>query len=212
MICTYLIRHLTSGLFYIGSTDSFCRRQINHLSKLRRGEHYNKLLQYAYDLDKNLKWETIEFETRELAAEHEYKLIRDYSNDPNMVNVIGAPASLETKEKMKAAWTEDRKEDRRTEVEKYWTEDFYKNKSVSMTGTKASVETKEKMSAQRKGSVKSITWAAEMAKRISKAVIIDGIEYPSKASAAKQLGLAVKTLDHRIKSTNPKFVGYVLKV
>ena len=212
MICTYLIRHETSGLFYIGSTDSFYRRQINHLSKLRRGEHYNRLLQYAYDLDKNITWETIEFETRDQAAEHEYKLIREHSDDPKMVNVIGAPARPETKEKMKAAWTEDRKEERRVEVEKYWTDDFYKNKSLAMTGTKASLETKEKMSAQRKGSKKSVEWAAEMAKRISKAIIIDGVEYPSKAAASKHLGIPEKTLGHRIKSSNPKFEGYVLKV
>jgi hypothetical protein len=57
----YRLVDLTTGCQYIGSAIDLERRGLNHFAALRRGNHYNKKLQIAYDLNP----ESIEFEILE---------------------------------------------------------------------------------------------------------------------------------------------------
>lgn len=67
-------------------------------------------------------------------------------------------------------------------------------------GKTHSDEVKRKLSEQKKGVV------PVNAQR----VVIDGVEYQSATKASRQLGIPLPTVVYRIKSTNPKFVGYQL--
>jgi hypothetical protein len=51
MIGTYEIAHLPSGRAYVGSSDNVTRRLRAHRGLLRRGEHFNRALQEAWDRD-----------------------------------------------------------------------------------------------------------------------------------------------------------------
>lgn len=50
MACIYKIENLVNGKFYIGSTIRESRVRMNeHFSRLKRGEHCNKILQRSYN-------------------------------------------------------------------------------------------------------------------------------------------------------------------
>lgn len=69
-------------------------------------------------------------------------------------------------------------------------------------GKQHSDETKRLLSEKRKGILPSN----------AQAVIINGVEYISATEASRQLGIPLPTITFRIKSVNPKFVGYKLAV
>ena len=67
-------------------------------------------------------------------------------------------------------------------------------------GKQHSDETKRLLSERMKGNVPAN----------AQTVIIDGVEYVSATEASRQLGIPLPTVTFRIKSANPKFVGYQL--
>lgn len=70
-----------------------------------------------------------------------------------------------------------------------------KNPFYGRTHTEA---TKKILSEKRKGNIPTNARKVE----------VDGIEYPSVSSAARNLGVSKGTIIHRIKSPNPKFITY----
>ena len=58
----YKITNIKNGKFYLGSTKDFTRRQGDHFRDLKNGDHINKHLQNAFNLDgeENFKFEIIE--------------------------------------------------------------------------------------------------------------------------------------------------------
>lgn len=49
----YKITNTANGKIYVGSTNNFSKRRLNHFSLLSRGKHHNVILQRIYDKDKN---------------------------------------------------------------------------------------------------------------------------------------------------------------
>lgn len=49
MSCIYIIKNILSNKLYVGKTYCFEKRKNSHLSKLRRGNHFNKHLQHSYN-------------------------------------------------------------------------------------------------------------------------------------------------------------------
>ena len=79
----YAIRNLINGKVYIGSTtDSFRNRWNNHKKRLKKGTHYNKHLQSAYNKygKDNLVFQIIEITQPENAVEREGYYIKFYNS------------------------------------------------------------------------------------------------------------------------------------
>ena len=59
----YIIRNKINGKFYLGSTNNYHKRRINHFSQLRCNKHHSIHLQRAYDKYKENSFEFILIET-----------------------------------------------------------------------------------------------------------------------------------------------------
>ena len=89
----YIIRHVVSGCFYIGSTQNFRNRYSEHNSGLRTGTHHSKKLQELYNEDKTLTWSVIvvgsninDTELRSKAYDIEQELLTKHQDDPALIN------------------------------------------------------------------------------------------------------------------------------
>ena len=83
----YILRFVNLGLLYVGSTDNFARRKIEHLGMLSKGTHY-KSLQQAYREDKNVIFEFFPISDREEAFYKEQELITLYSQSGRLLNRV----------------------------------------------------------------------------------------------------------------------------
>jgi len=86
-IAVYMIADEISKKFYIGSTGDLKRRLQEHKYELKAQTHHNKKLQELYDSGVKLKIHPIKIETIEKAKELEDFLLKQNTNNPNMLNV-----------------------------------------------------------------------------------------------------------------------------
>lgn len=89
IIAVYIITDETTRKFYIGSTSDFKRRKQEHIYELRVGTHANFRLQELYNANKNLvlKFIHFELETIEQAKELEDLMLKECSDNPNLLNI-----------------------------------------------------------------------------------------------------------------------------
>lgn len=181
MIGTYIIRHPSTGVFYIGSTGNFKQRKIMHSCRLKTGVHSNKKLQESYNLDPVIEWEFTPLPELQVARATEERLIRDNANNDLITNVVFVRGhTQESKDLMSA---------------------------VKIGGVHT-VETKEKMSSARLGASKDPDWVERIATKVRKRVVVDGVEYDSLTSTATAYGISLQLVAYRINSISPKYAGW----
>lgn len=84
----YLITHVKSGCYYIGSSKSIARRFAQHRGDLKTGRHGNVVLQEAYNDDPELRFAILaNCSTREEAYQIENDYILANAEDPAMCNI-----------------------------------------------------------------------------------------------------------------------------
>ncbi len=143
----YMIRCKTTLKIYVGSTGvSFFYRKTSHYGSLKKGKHYNKYLQYAWDKhggEKGFEFLIVEVCPTDLCYKREqywldyyrsYEGEFGYNSNRNAIGMRGMKHSEETKAKM-------RKSSRRLKH----TEETKKKISESKKGTVNSPEAIEKM-------------------------------------------------------------------
>lgn len=110
--CAYVLTHVPSGCFYVGSTSNPKRRLKEHLTSLKKGDHHCVKLQTLYNQAPTVKiTECFITDTREDAYDLEQGLLDARCDDPNLLNVaknarhswLGLNHSEETKQKIGAA-------------------------------------------------------------------------------------------------------------
>lgn len=167
----YIIRHRATGVFYVGNTKNFRKRQLEHINALKGNYHYAKRLQAEYALDAEMDWTFAECFNKADAIELESVLIKCNKGNPLLCNVsqAGIPESEETRLR----------------------------KSLAHMGNTHSDATRAKMSASRTGVPHPSPWLAE-ARRIP--VVIDGQTYRSATEAAIAFNVSSKTIANRANS------------
>lgn len=85
----YILTHVASGKFYIGSTSNVHKRIQRHFNELNNSKHHNVLLQECYNESKTLELRTLgPFKDRQSAYDFESKLITRALNDVKLLNIL----------------------------------------------------------------------------------------------------------------------------
>lgn len=215
----YILTHIKSGDFYIGSTGDFKSRRQKHIGALNRNKHSNPNLQRRYNEDKELSFSIFIANDREDAYKMEQELINKYKNDKKCLNVgldvrapnLGKKFSDITRAKIasrkgilhhaygKKFSEEHKRKISQSNLGKINTIESIEKNRLAHLGKKASEETKTKMSIYRTG--KYLGKDNPHAQTVS----IDGIIYNTVKEACENLKIAKSTLWRRI---NYKELGY----
>lgn len=209
MIGVYIIRHPASGMFYIGSTGDYTRRQVVHMSQLRTGTHTNVHLQAAYNSDPNITWEFIPTNTREEAYASEQSMIQSYFGHANIANIIYArPRPEEHRAAIAESWTDERRAQHSQMLAECWTDEKRAAMASAKMGTTHNQETINKMSDTRTGMTKTPEWVDKIADSRRVGIIVDGVAYRSATEAAIAHNTSPTTVLHRARNPNPKFQNW----
>ena len=85
----YLLRHSSTGLYYVGSSKHAVSRFKRHLRDLKLGNHANSRLQKAYNENQEVTLAILEnFAERDQAYRAEERYINARKNDPKMCNIL----------------------------------------------------------------------------------------------------------------------------
>jgi predicted GIY-YIG superfamily endonuclease len=91
----YILHHQQSGKVYVGSAKKLLQRLAGHMYHLRKGIHYNKSFQEAYNQSPTLEPVFLQFETRDEAFTAEQAILDTYYPQGVLFNYsINARASL----------------------------------------------------------------------------------------------------------------------
>lgn len=187
----YILTHVPTGRFYIGSTCNLYNRINTHLSNLRHGKHHVALLQEVFsgDLDMSLQIQTTPCRDTAYSAEQEL-LDRHHSNR------LCCNAHDATHGNWKRGMPEERRRHLSNSRMGHEVPEHVRDAvRRANTGSKRGPETIRKMQEAR--ARQPVTWASP--------VIVNGVRYESRNEAAAALGINSTTLRTRIRSTDPKW-------
>lgn len=214
----YLLKHVPSNKFYVGSSGGIKQRLINHRSALRNNKHYCKPLQAFYNEDPSSIEECIILVSdREMAFELEQFIIDDAAASGLLLNVSpdaktpykGLKHSEETRQKITASRIGELNPNygkRMSDATKQKIAQAITGEANHFYGKTHSEESREKI---RDAVLQRI--AAGTFKTNQRKVVVDGVEYNSVKEAAQALGISSPTLVGRIKKTSPRWSGYQYK-
>lgn len=208
----YILYHFSTNKFYVGSTANIPARVSNHTANLKRGSHKNKPLQDAYLEDPSHMFFIQPTGSLELAQQLEQNTVEHFKDSGCLFNVAINDVLLTRKDVKLTA-------------------EHIETLRLSNVGRVVGDETRERMRQSHLGhrnSDESITKQANSLKqfyessegketkrlailKISKPVVIDGVEYASLSEAARALDTTGPVIRFRIESNNPKFRDYVFK-
>lgn len=210
-IGAYSIEHVESGMMYHGSTGNLYRRVIEHQKSLKNGTHRNIKLQEVFNDGGSLTLHFYPTNTREEAFDLEQRLM-DTADRSKVFN-----STLNARNPMAGMWDNPTYKDRfsksrignnnalGTRHTDEWKEQA-RNRMLGNnhhSGHKHSAETRKKMSEAHVGRTRT---PEEIRKstlgRIRGAVLINGIEYESRAEAARVLGMSHEGVNKRCRSDN----------
>ena len=192
----YTITHRPTGRFYVGSTGNLQARILSHKSNLRRAVHNNQKLQEVVTSIDDLVIVVDITDTLESARDKEQRLLDTHLGDPNCCNVGTGARSL---------WVEG------TVPEELRAQTGARSKGNSYA--KGHVVSEEARDAVRRANT-GLKRSDEVKARMSaantnvRAVVVNGVEYPSIRKMAIALGLHPDTARSRILSTNPEFCNW----
>ncbi|MNN29467.1 GIY-YIG catalytic domain protein [compost metagenome] len=218
----YALHHDKSGRTYVGSTGNLYARMSQHRTDLKRGVHKNPNLQEAFNDDPKFSMSFMATESKEQAVEIEQHLITTHHSSGRLLNIAtdainpgaGQVISDEQKEKLRSAtqqqFSDPEYRQRHSEIIKQkWEDPEYRQKN---TGRVLSEESIAKVSDSVKQNWTDPSYREQQVNRlnspehremlvaaVSKPVVVDGVDYPSNAEAARQLGLKPSTLRARLK-------------
>lgn len=194
----YLIKNITNGKCYVGSSIHLELRQKEHFAALASNRHINKHLQNAYNKYGRSSFEFEIVETipiseniKELLLEREQFWIDNLKPDYNILLVAGSTLGFHHSEETKKKISESTKGVKKSEEHAKHIREAQKGKTL----------TEEHIENLKKGYQKRTN------KSPHKAIIsIDGVIYNSIKEASEQTGVKYNTIQKRL--VNPKFSNY----
>lgn len=180
----YMLTHVLSGRFYIGSSSNLYFRTKYHEHKLRVGTHEVTALQSDYNQDSDIVFKYWITDTEEQARRTEEELVSFYWTDVNLYNQAYLIPG----------------------VGRRFTEEQRQEHSARLKNIPRSDEAKERMAVAQRLSWKkgNRTWT-EGGGKAKRPVEINGKIYASISEAARQLDLIHMTVLKRVQSTSHKF-------
>ncbi len=168
----YQIENQVNGNRYIGSAINLKCRHTQHFSDLRYQRHYNSHLQAAFLKygEAAFVFSVLEYTEPPALIEREQHYLNMFAPEYNILPIAGSPlgrsCSLETRAKMSAAWTVERRQAKADRQRgSHHTEETRRRMSKAHTGKTLSQAARQKLSAAQKGRHHS----AESKQKMSKA-------------------------------------------
>lgn len=206
---TYAIIHSESNRAYVGSTDNYYRRMTQHATNLRRNTHPNKHLQDAYNQSPNLEFRYSKAASKEDALKLEQVLIDTLLPSGKLFNispdarVANKDVRLTEQQKehirqqtLRQFENPEAKEKHRLAISELWNDPTYRQKQ---TGHIYTAERKNKIGRSVKQNWTNPVYRQNVLNKQRKfSLILNGVEYPSRAEAARALGIPVTTLHSRL--------------
>lgn len=233
----YILTHVPSGHYYVGSTNNLLVRYKSHLATLSSGTHRNSRLQSLFTIPDEFEFTPIPTANPSEAREIEQTLLDERHGLELCCNVGTSAVGLwkNMPEYVKVAMNEGRKRSpvwleavrnaqrgqtyrlgmRHTDETKAKISAAKMGKSTGRAGIKATPETVAILvEAQRK--LKDLPGYREMklaagAKR-AVPVSVEGVTYPSKRHAAEVLGLDPACVDYRLRSKTSYLDWFLLPI
>ena len=215
----YILTHVKSGDFYIGSTNDFKNRRWQHIRSLNTNKHSNLNLQKRYNEDKELSFSIFIANDREDAYKIEQELIDYHKNDPKFLNIgldvkapnLGKKLSDVTRAKIalkrgilhhsygKHFSEEHKRKISESNLGKVNSQESIEKNRLAHLGKKHTDSAKEKMRIFRTGKQlgKDNPWA--------KGVSVEGKEYSTVKEAYETLKIAPSTLWKRLNHKEPGY-------
>jgi group I intron endonuclease len=199
----YILTHVPTGRFYIGSTGDMLQRKWDHVKTLRKQIHTNPTLNKIYRDGDELSYEIFLTETRQEAYILEQELLQQCWGDPLLLNVSEnvygyAPGHRHSAEVIAKIASKRGPAHHMYGVPK--SEEWRRKIGDGNRGKVVSPETRALLSAVGKGR----NTGAESVH--SAPVSIDGVEYASIGIAAKTLGIAECTIRRRLARNYPNWI------
>ena len=209
LVGAYILTHLPTGTFYIGSSSCLRNRIYTHKTELKRRVHQNKKLSEVYT-----GWDEFSVElhiTNDLAEarEKEQTLLNDRYGDPLCCNVSDDVKNtfknaVDRKERALAAcrgntWRRGIKHTQEA-IAKQIAAQTGKPHPLSDKGREAIRAAMRKRRGVPSGHRHSDEMLAHIAQQKWKRVSIDGTEYPSVKHAMELLSLTRSSIDKRLRS------------
>lgn len=226
----YMLVHVSTGHFYIGSTRNMQRRYYEHMSDLRNNKHGNPRLQELFNVDDHIAFTVTEVDSYDEAAAREIAEIARHRDNPKCLNVHSTQSvfSSERAAKISASMKgHPVSEDTRRRIGEaakgntYWvgrrhTEESRKKMAQSTMGNqyaKGHTKTPEgiaKIRATHLGRkhTDEMRLKVSLNSASSKAVIVDGTKYRTFKLAGEALGVSSDTIRRRV--ADHKFPEYKL--
>jgi group I intron endonuclease len=177
----YLIRHMETQQFYIGSSENVYKRIVVHKNHFTNKEHRNINFKNLINVSKLSDFEFVILFTpdRETAYRLEQHLLNKHKDNSKLMNIaldvkspmLGMTASEETKTKM----------------------------SLALKGLTRSDEVKDKISALRKVNIATINQFRKVLEAKRRRIMVHGKEYISLTQAGQLSGIAESTLRRKIR-------------
>lgn len=218
---TYMLRHIKTGGFYVGSTRNIYGRLYKHVFELRNKIHGNTTLQQAFDDDPVFEVTFIllgdsihspDLEQHCWAAEQ--KLLDEHAGDELLMNVATVASSpfkglvrteAHRENISKALAGHEVPLATRNKIKAAWNDELREKIGALKRGIPRSEETKKKISdahVARNGGPKPPHVPYPNRKHLE----INGVTFIGIKEAALGMGLHPKTIQYRLKS--PNFPGY----
>lgn len=215
----YILTHIPSGMFYVGSTVNLDKRLRRHRSELLKGFHANKKLQEVYTDWLDIKIETYPTKSFDEAREKEQELLDRYIGTRFCCNVSAnslnpmdglrpfIPRETRVKNLEKALdvirgrpLSDSHKENlSKSKRGRALTEEHKAALSRSKTGKTLSEAHRLAISVGNKGNQISEEHRKLISDIKSKKISIDGTVYKSLRSAVSEIGLSDVTIRKRLK-------------
>lgn len=209
----YALHHVATDKLYVGSTEDLYVRVNKHRTSLMAGEHRNRNMQAAFDLDPRFSLGFVKTETKEEALEIEQRLLDSLASTgrllniatnaekPNLGVVYDEQRKAELRENTLTQFANEEARRRHSEISKEkWKDPEYLKKRLAQEYTD---EMRANNSAATKEKWKDPEYRDKLHhSRRGKPVIVDGVEYPSLNNASEVLGLSYSGLRSRLNKGN----------
>lgn len=198
----YLIKNITNGKCYVGSSIHLELRQKEHFSKLASNRHPNTHLQNAYNKygKESFEFEIIETldigdDIKEMLLQREQFWIDNLKPDYNILLVAGSSLGYKHTEETKQKISNTTKGVKKSE-------EHAKHIKESQQGKKLSEQHKKKLSEAAKNRKGQSNYCI---------ISVDGVIYTSMKQACEELGIKLGCMQSRLKSKNFPNYFYIQK-
>lgn len=174
----YILVHNPTGLFYVGSTADLGKRWIEHQYQLKSKTHINPRIEACYTSLSDYSFRYHPTDSLVEARQMEKEWLQYYATDPQCTNYSGRPPSAAVRQKLSAVHKGIKKSpEHAAAIARYYRTHGLKPELMAQLKARTGERNPN-----------------------AKAVIVDGVRYPTGSAAARALNLKRSVFQRRLEA------------